>query len=55
MFDLKGRKIKSIRYKFHDQGQKEINLNISDISSGIYLLQLNSNNNSITKKIIKPF
>ena len=43
IFDLNGRHLQSVQHT---------NVNVSNLSAGIYFLQINTNKNQITKKII---
>jgi hypothetical protein len=52
LMDLSGRKIRSSREKL-PQGNSSKTLNISDISAGIYLLNITGKEVQFTQKIIK--
>jgi hypothetical protein len=52
IYDLHGRKIKTFTHDDFDSSLPQINLNIKDIISGTYLIQIKGLKNSITKKIM---
>ena len=52
IMDIKGRKIQNPITKYHQRGTYEIVWNASNYPSGIYLIQLISEENKITKKVI---
>ncbi|MFZ4797032.1 MAG: T9SS type A sorting domain-containing protein [Bacteroidia bacterium] len=51
LFDIKGAFIKSIKTKL-DAGINNIELSLSDLPKGMYFVQINSNEGSLTKKLI---
>ena len=50
IYDLNGRIVKS--YKFDEQQSSNLNLNISDISTGVYLVKTESSKGSSVEKLI---
>ncbi|MCX7610518.1 MAG: glycosyl hydrolase family 18 protein [Ignavibacterium sp.] len=51
VYDILGRKIKSLVNKFFKEGIYEMNLNGDDLSSGIYILYLKIDENAVIHKI----
>ncbi|MFL9844514.1 T9SS type A sorting domain-containing protein [Flavobacterium rhizosphaerae] len=47
--DINGRTVKAVNF----EGISEAKLNISDLSAGVYMLTITSDNGTLTKKIIK--
>ncbi|MFP4025536.1 MAG: T9SS type A sorting domain-containing protein, partial [Thiohalospira sp.] len=52
ILDANGRIVKNLVNGKQDKGQYNININVQDLTSGIYFCQLVSGNKKITKKII---
>ncbi|NPV10918.1 MAG: T9SS type A sorting domain-containing protein [Ignavibacteria bacterium] len=52
LYDLMGQKIKDIVNDFRKAGKYLIQLNASDLSSGVYFYKMNVNNFSQTRKLI---
>ncbi|GGB66148.1 hypothetical protein GCM10007424_02630 [Flavobacterium suaedae] len=47
--DLNGRTVKSVKF----DGVSEAQINISELSSGVYMMNINTDNGSVIKKIVK--
>ncbi|GGB66137.1 hypothetical protein GCM10007424_02620 [Flavobacterium suaedae] len=47
--DLNGRTVKSVKF----DGVSEAQINISELSSGVYMMNITTDNGSVTKKIVK--
>ncbi|MEM9823840.1 MAG: T9SS type A sorting domain-containing protein, partial [Bacteroidota bacterium] len=52
LYDLQGRKIRTIREGNFANGQEDIEINVNDLSSGTYLLRLVTQNQILTQKMI---
>jgi hypothetical protein len=52
LFDILGRKVKTLVNKYHSIGLYHYELNMSNYPSGIYVYKLSNENNSIIKKMI---
>ena len=47
--DLNGRTVKSVKLN----GETSAQINISDLSAGVYMMNISSDQGSVTKKIVK--
>ncbi len=52
IYDVLGRKIKTLVSKFESKGKYEINFNADNLASGIYFYQLRTSNFILTKKML---
>jgi hypothetical protein len=52
LFDLQGRKIKTITERNFEAGDHQLPLQKENLDAGIYLLQLKSKNGLVTQKLI---
>jgi serine protease AprX len=52
LFDLQGRKIRTIADENFAEGKNEINLNKESLAAGIYFLQFKTQTETITKKLV---
>ena len=53
IFDITGRIANSLVKQVQPKGNKQVVLNLSSFPEGIYFLRLNTDNGTVTKKIIK--
>ncbi len=53
IMDVNGRTVKFIADNFMNSGVNQIRTDISDLTQGLYFLQITSGNKSITKRIVK--
>ena len=53
LFDMNGRVVKTISNNFQQSGFNQLTTDISDLNSGIYLLQIVSGGKSITRRVVK--
>lgn len=49
VIDINGRTVKSVKY----DGVTEAQINVSDLASGMYIMNISSDNGTMTKKIVK--
>lgn len=52
IFDINGRKIQTLVNSLHQIGNYQVTINASNLASGLYLYQLKTNQNTLTKKMI---
>ena len=52
IFDLNGKKIKSLINKFHQPGKYKLSFNAKELSSGIYFISFQNNNHFQSQKIV---
>ena len=52
LFDLQGRKIKSIAEENFEAGNHQLNCSVTELPKGIYFLQLKTNEVTATQKLI---
>lgn len=51
--DVMGRIVKTIQTKYLQQGNNKIEINLSELTNGIYFCKINSTENNQTIKLIK--
>ena len=52
LYDILGREMKTLLNEYSEAGEFRFSFEASDLSSGIYLLQLQMNNHYVNQKII---
>ncbi|RRO21411.1 T9SS type A sorting domain-containing protein [Flavobacteriaceae bacterium 14752] len=52
IYDLSGKKIKTITREAFDSSLSQISVDVSDMTNGTYLIQINSKEHSTTKKLV---
>ena len=53
IIDMNGRLVKTIANNFMNSGVNQITTDISDLTQGVYFLQITAGNKSITKRVVK--
>lgn len=52
VYDILGQKVMSLKNKFENKGYHSVKLNGSNLSSGVYIYNLNVNGRNLTKKMV---